>query len=144
MNEKTVETRSCILWLDEHNITREVFKEGVEIDVEDTLEILEARKKLLNGKKGPILADIRRLKSTTKAARDSGRHEEGARITTAFGILVGSPVSRMIGALFLRVVKPIYPTRLFTDEKEALEWLKGFVETPTGERDDDAPTTTSS
>ena len=128
MKSEVVETRSYKMWLDENHITHEVFKNGVEITSDDVVEMLEIRKKLIKGRKGPILADIRHIKSVSKEARDFGNNEEGISITTAFGILIGAPISRMIGNLFIGVTKPPYPTRLFTEEDKAIEWLKGFVE----------------
>lgn len=123
-----VETRVCKMWLDENNITHEVFISGVEVTSDDVVEMLETRKKLMNGGRGPILADVRHIKSVTKGARDMGNNEEGIRITTAFAILIESPVSQTIGNFFIGVTKPPYPTRLFTEEDKAIEWLSGFVD----------------
>jgi hypothetical protein len=38
-------------------------------------------------------------------------------------VLVGDPLSRMLGNFFLRVSRPAYPTRIFTDEAAARRWL---------------------
>ena len=128
MKSEVVETRACKMWLDEDHITHEVFKNDVEITADDVVEMLETRKKLIKGRKGPILADIRGIKSVTKGARDFGNDEEGIRITTAFGIVIGSPLSSTIGNIFIMVTNPPYPTRLFTSYERAIEWLKGFIE----------------
>ncbi len=38
-----------------------------------------------------------------------------------------SPISSMIGNFFIRISKPLVPTKIFTDEAKAKEWLKQFV-----------------
>lgn len=43
-------------------------------------------------------------------------------------LLIGSPVSRMIGNFFLGINRLRVPVRLFSDEAEALEWLKRYLE----------------
>ena len=35
-------------------------------------------------------------------------------------------VGRMFGNVYLRIAKPGVPTRLFSDETEAAEWLNGY------------------
>jgi hypothetical protein len=48
---------------------------------------------------------------------------------TAFALLVElSPLGRMMGNVYFRVARPGIPARLFTDERGALAWLKGYVE----------------
>ncbi len=41
-------------------------------------------------------------------------------------LLIGSPVSRVIGNFFMGLNKPIYPTKLFTDPQKAIRWLQTF------------------
>jgi hypothetical protein len=41
----------------------------------------------------------------------------------AFAILIDSSVSRVVGNFFLGINKPAVPTKLFTNEKEAVKWL---------------------
>jgi hypothetical protein len=35
-----------------------------------------------------------------------------------------------MGDIYLRVARPAIPTRLFTDEREALAWLRTFLPPP--------------
>jgi hypothetical protein len=46
---------------------------------------------------------------------------------SAFGIIVSSTVSRVIGNFFMGINKPPVPTRLFSDEAAATKWLLNFV-----------------
>jgi hypothetical protein len=43
------------------------------------------------------------------------------------GIVIGNPLSRMMGTFFINVNKPKAPTRLFDDEATAVAWLRGYV-----------------
>jgi hypothetical protein len=42
-------------------------------------------------------------------------------------VVVDSPMSKIIGNIYLGLNKPITPSRLFTDEKDAVEYLKQFA-----------------
>ena len=46
--------------------------------------------------------------------------------TCAFGILIGSTTSRVLGNFYLGINKPTVPTKLFDNEEEAIKWLKQF------------------
>ena len=43
-------------------------------------------------------------------------------------IIVGTPVSRVLGNFYLGLSNPHLPSRLFSSGDEALEWLKGYLE----------------
>ena len=60
-----------------------------------------------------------------RAAREELAAFEGV---TSAAILIDSALSRMIGNVFITFNKPMFPTRLFISETEAIEWLKGFLE----------------
>ena len=47
---------------------------------------------------------------------------------SAAAFIVGSPISRVIGSLFLGLSKPPFPVMLFSSEEKVLEWLKGFLD----------------
>ena len=47
--------------------------------------------------------------------------------SVAVALLVGSPLTRVIGMFFMGLNRPATPTRLFTSEPEALAWLRTFV-----------------
>jgi hypothetical protein len=42
-------------------------------------------------------------------------------------LIIGGPLSRIIGNFFLSVNKPLYPARLFDNEASALAWLQASV-----------------
>ena len=126
---KTEVTRIAKIWQGEEGIVRGVGSlNSIEATITDAMEICSAIFKVSEGKKRPLLVDIKNVKSATRETREYFAGDEAARIIEAMALLIGSPVGRMIGNFFLRINKPIYPTKLFTSENEAIEWLKGLKE----------------
>lgn len=129
MENEVVFTQGGKIWLGEDGIVRTVSTlPRQEMTLADTKEVLSAILKATNGKKCPLFADISDIKSVDRESREYAASEEFARAISAMALLIGSPVSRVIGNFFLGLSKPKFPTRLFTSESDAIEWLKGFME----------------
>lgn len=120
-----IETRACTFEVDPRGFIRATMRDGIELDLADAQEALQATARLCDGRRMPVLVDSRGLKFQTKAARDHFVSDKAERITRAVALLVGSPVSRMIGNFFIRQSGPNIPTQLFTDEETAVAWLVG-------------------
>ena len=65
------------------------------------------------------LMDARGIKHVEREAR---RHKPHAN-TERLAVLIDSAVGRMLGNAFMAVVRPHCPTRMFTSEQKAVEWL---------------------
>ena len=52
--------------------------------------------------------------------------EEGCEGVVAAAILIDSSIGSMIGNFFIRISKPLRPTKIFTDEVLAMKWLQQF------------------
>ena len=100
------------------------FHRGVRLDASLTLEVVRAHVAAARGRKRPTLADLRGLVSSDRASRELGAGAEITAVTSRMAILVGNPVTRMLGNFFLRVTGPTYPVRIFRDEGQARAWLK--------------------
>ena len=118
-----VETRTCTFELDPRGFVRATMKEGAEFDLEDAREATAATDRLTAGVAYPLLVDSRGLRYQTKAAREHFVGPEGVKVATAVALLVGSPVTRMVGNFFLRTNEHRNPTQLFSSETEAVRWL---------------------
>ena len=127
MKKEVIETSKGKVWLGEDNIVFITIKKGAEIDVDDIKEMQEVREKLYACKRLVICADIREMKSATKAARDYSSSFKNTETTAAIALLITSPLSRVLGNLFISINKPPYHTKLFNDQEKAVEWLKQFV-----------------
>ena len=128
MQHEVVNIRIGLIWIDEDGIFRLEINAMSEIVVEDIHEINRTWEHLTNGRTMvPVLANMRNIKSATREARNAGLNEISIEATSALGLIVGSPVSAAIGNLFLRLTRPPYPTRIFTNENTARLWLKQFL-----------------
>jgi hypothetical protein len=123
-----IETSIGKVWLDEEGIIREKVHAGSVIDLDVAKEEIAAYAVLCKNEARPILVDIRNVKSITGEARSHLAGEESAKVTRAVALLIGSPLSRIIGNFFLGLNKTSFPSKLFTSVEEALTWLRGFLE----------------
>lgn len=124
---KVYETRTSKVWLEEDGILRLIslpVKDIFLADAEDTwTAVTEANQGMIR----PILGDIRQVRGIGREARQFYSREDASRVVSAIALQIGSPISQVIGTLFLGFNKPPVPVRLFTTEVEANEWLKGFL-----------------
>jgi hypothetical protein len=103
--------------------------EGVRQQPDDARENLDGCMAVGAGRRRPLVIDIRRalpLDAETRHLYSGQTLTEGF---TALALLVeASPLGRMMGNVYFRVARPGIPTRLFTDEQAALDWLRAYVE----------------
>ena len=120
------ETRTARIELNEHGVVSVRIYDGAQQSLADAKENLATAVSATEGQRRPLLIDIRRAKPLDAEAR---HHYSGQTLVDAFlalALLVeATPFGRMFGNIYLRVAKPGVPTRLFSDETEAAEWLNG-------------------
>lgn len=114
-------------WMGEEGVARTRVKPNIEITIDHAIENTKTITSFYINKKFPVLVDTRGIKSISQEAREhfSGHGREAK--ASALGIIIKSPVSRVIGNFFLGVNKPAVPTRLFDNEDDALTWLKNHL-----------------
>lgn len=102
-------------------------KEGVEIDLEHMDEGIAARDKIQQGSPMLSLTDIRNIYSITNQARSyAAKHERLQQLTTASAILSSTLATKLFANFFVKFDQPKYPTKIFTDKKNAIAWLETF------------------
>jgi hypothetical protein len=74
-----------------------------------------------------IVADIRNVKTISREVREYLGRPENVATIKAGAMLTGSPLSKLVGNLFLQFSKPKFPTKMFSDEQKAAEWLKQYM-----------------
>ena len=102
---------------------------GNQTTVEMAKENVDTQERLrddLNKAKTRVLIDMTSVTEISKEARDYFANERTASIQRATALLIGSPVSRIIGNFFMGLNKPLSPTKLFTDPRKAIQWLHTF------------------
>ena len=80
----------------------------------------------LGKEKTRVLVDMRLISSISRDARMYYANERTASIQRATALLVDSPVSRVIANFFMGLNRPLSPTRMFTDQTQAVRWLQTF------------------
>ena len=126
-SEKRIETEVADVWIDTERIIHIEFKATDQHGIAHAKDIVHAHNELANGESCLVFADIQAVKvGADRAARKYYVSEESARYKTGMAMLVGSPMQRMLGNIFLKLNRPPYPTRLFNQKQAAIQWLKSL------------------
>lgn len=100
------------------------FDQDCRITESAAAEVAAAHVALASGSRGPVLVDMRGVLSADRGTRELAAGPDVSAVTARLAILVGNPVTRVLGNFFLRVSAPKYPTRIFNDETLARAWLR--------------------
>lgn len=122
-----IEVNGYYTWMGKDGIGRTCVKPNIDITLEDALENTEVVTALYQNKKFPLLIDSRKIKSMSYEARHHFSVRNRETVTCAFGIIIKSVISRVLGNFYLGINKPTVPTKLFDNESAAVKWLKQFV-----------------
>jgi hypothetical protein len=123
-----IETRVFYTSLEMEGYILTRVKPGSEIQLQDAKDNTAAVIKISDGIIYPLLVDLREIKSISKEARDHFSMRGRKPNVSAVAMLVKSPVSRIIGNFFIGFAKPVVPTRIFSMEKSAIDWVKNQVQ----------------
>lgn len=102
-------------------LTRIILRPNARITDDDCVRTGAELLSLTGGRPGAVLLQITGVSSVTRAAISL---YVGAAAVTAFAILGGTPVDRIIGHSLFRLAPPKCPTQYFTDEENAVLWLR--------------------
>jgi hypothetical protein len=119
-----ITTEIAELFYVEEDIFCTRLKEGAEIDIFRAKENFVASQQITQGKRYAAFSDARGFMSITKEAMAFGSAKECNDPIIAHAILVNSLPNRLMGNFIIKFHRPPAPTRLFTDEQEALTWLR--------------------
>jgi hypothetical protein len=124
LNRK-LENPYVTMWL-EGEILCCKYASNLHVSLDVAKSVVEGRIFFSEGKSYPLLVDMSGIKSTTREAREY-LATIGSTLAKAAALITGSSFNRMLGNVFLTIDKPAVPTRLFTNEEKAKEWLKEFL-----------------
>lgn len=100
-------------------------KEGEYIELEDAIEMREANLKLSQGKPFCLLmSDLSGYYTFSPDARRLLASREYYELRKAVAFVVNSLATKLISQAFIRMNKPKSPTKIFSNERDALEWLR--------------------
>jgi len=102
-------------------------KQDADLTLEASVEGVEIRKKLQNGKPMLTVIDTRKVFQVSREAREYGARKEVEELSIAMAIIPGTSLAAtIVGNFFIKFNKPTVPTRIFKSEEKALEWLKSY------------------
>lgn len=124
--DDAIRTRTCALWRD--RVIHGRFHRSAEVSLADAEENLAAMARLTGGRRLPVLVDLREVRSQSAEARAYFAGPKATAVSSAVALVVGSPLSRMVGSFYLGFNRPETPTRLFTSPAEAEAWLCTYLD----------------
>lgn len=89
-------------------------------------QVLVEGLKIVDGPK-PTMVLMQDMARVDREARALFASEEYMRLCSQTALVVGSPVSRVIGNFFVGLNRPRYPCKIFDQPELAAAWLRGFV-----------------
>lgn len=125
-NGKVIENPVFTMWLDELGILCLISKKHKRQEIEETEKLFTEIKQLLKGQKRCMLMDLTNFQMPSKESRDHGAIEL-PKMVTSIAFLSGSVLGAFVANSFFTVWRQPYPTKMFTDEKKAREWLKKYL-----------------
>lgn len=124
-----IETACFFTWKGEDGIVRTKVKQQAYVGLNEAKENSDAVNSFYFGEKFPLIIDARGIKNITREARVQFSTNGRESYVSYFALIIGSPISRVVGNFFVSINKPKVPTRLFENEKKALRWLNSLKNT---------------
>ncbi len=131
-NAKTFETDLSVMWFDDQGILCSVYKKDAVLTKKALERSFELIRMHTGNKKVCWLGEVSHLTPPDKETRDFSA-EETPKFIKALAILSYSPFGNFIANLFLTLKNPPYPTKIFSDENKAREWLSVYLKNNTAE-----------
>jgi hypothetical protein len=112
----------------EPGVVRIIYKDDSRVTMAEARENLQATVQVAGGVRSPVFIDIRAVSTIDRESRQYFAGDEAALVNSATAMLVGSPISRVIGNFFIGLNRPAWPVHVFSEEAAAMTWLEGFLD----------------
>jgi hypothetical protein len=121
---KQVQMPCALISWREDDIMKFELPEDRPITVQDVKDMTTIVGEWGNGRKFPNLIIMPEFENIPFEVRQYTAGEERSRYTIADAFVISSIAMQIIGNFYLQFHKPVAPTRIFNNEKAAIEWLK--------------------
>jgi hypothetical protein len=125
-NAKVTETFTSTYWFDENGILCSVAKKVPPQSLEETMRLMDEFKTMLGDRKVCMLIDSTNSGESSREVRDYAA-VEFPKFIKAMALVSSSELGKMLANLFFNLKHQPYPTKMFTGETEAKEWLKQYL-----------------
>ncbi len=121
-NVKVHEHGLASFWLDENGILNVISKPATRT-IESMTDYFNCVKRVTGNKKVYVISDVTTASPLDKQTREFVNNEMSESYH-ALALISNSPVGRMIANIVFTLNTATLPIRMFSNEKEAREWLK--------------------
>src|SRR5688572_23233064 len=104
------------------------YNEGVEINPELQLRLMEIFRELCGSTKRPFLFSAMEYVTVTKEGRANAIAMEPIFPGVASAVVAHNTAYRLIANFYLQVNKPKTPYKVFSTQEKAIEWLHTFMD----------------
>ncbi len=104
-----------------------LFTEGapnIKLSLEDAQQCTQITNELQDWKARPLMCDLTNVAGMTYECRKHFSGKEHAETYTKCALIIGSPISRILGNFFIGLNRPEKRVKLFTSRHQAEVWLK--------------------
>lgn len=125
-DQNITETELFWIWLNEDGALCTKYKKNINVThtaLKDTYDVIH---KMIGNKKVCNLVDISNRTDSNKEIRDYAL-EENSKFVIAQAIISDSKLTKFIADLFITLKKTPFPIQMFTNERDAKEWLKKYL-----------------
>ncbi|MFL5762472.1 MAG: hypothetical protein ACJ77K_00940 [Bacteroidia bacterium] len=98
-----------------------------ELEEKDVRELTESIGIIGKRAKYPVLVVVNEYNAISKEASEYAASEIAARYTVANAVVVKSAAIRIATNFFIRIFKPVRPTKMFSEEEKAILWLRTLM-----------------
>lgn len=123
---KTFETKAFVMTIHDDLLIEFKVKKNVTLQESDVWESRDLSLGYLPGSKFLVLMEADENADYSADARKAGASAEYAKHVKAVALCSSKLHENIVGNLYLKINKPIVPTRFFDSRDKAIEWLKGF------------------
>ncbi|MCB0479399.1 MAG: hypothetical protein KDC84_14615 [Crocinitomicaceae bacterium] len=100
-------------------------EDNAEFDLDQMIEIREGNHALARGEDYCVLLEAGSFTDFSKKAKEASASNEHSTGRIALAIISNNLAMKILTDIYLRINKPVSPTKAFKSKLEALEWLKG-------------------
>lgn len=120
----SIKTKISTVFLREDGILQININPDCEFITFDFNELMAAAKTIGNGKKFLNLIIVGKNTLADHDSRIASCSKEGALYKLADAFVISSLAQKIIANFYMKVNKPYVPTRFFSNEEDAVNWLK--------------------
>ena len=124
---RTIELKTALVHLRNDGILHLHIKSRAHVDMNSARQMLKAMRIIGDGLKYPVLIDAGEFAGIDPDVRAFSASEEGNIYTLADAVAYHSLAQKLIANFYVTHDRPVVPTRTFSDNETAIEWLKSFV-----------------